>query len=138
MKKITSIVVSVALTVSMLLNDVQKVTIHADNPLAQNVYTADPAPMVHDGTLYLYTSHDKDGSDYFYMPDWQCYSTTDMQNWTHHGTVLSDTDFSYAESSDTYGLYAVGNDKVGKGRTAEKRAVADRGNCLAVSGRGYR
>ena len=97
MKKITSIVVSVALTVSMLPNVVQNVTIHADNPLAQNVYTADPAPMVHDGTLYLYTSHDKDGSDYFYMPDWQCYSTTDMQNWTHHGTVLSDTDFSYAE-----------------------------------------
>ena len=84
MKKITSIVVSAALAVSMLLNAVQKVTIHADNPLAQNVYTADPAPMVHDGTLYLYTSHDKDGSDYFYMPDWQCYSTTDMQNWIFH------------------------------------------------------
>ena len=48
MKKITSIVVSVALTVSILPNVVQNVTIHADNPLAQNVYTADPAPMVHD------------------------------------------------------------------------------------------
>ena len=109
MKKITSIVASVALTVSMLLNVVPKVTIQADNPLAQNVYTADPAPMVHDGTLYLYTSHDKDGSDYFYMPDWQCYSTTDMQNWTHHGTVLSDTDFSYAEKdNNTYITVAMG------------------------------
>ena len=107
MKKITSIVVSAALTVSMLLNAVQKVTIHADNPLAQNVYTADPAPMVHDGTLYLYTSHDKDGSDYFYMPDWQCYSTTDMQNWTHHGTVLSDTDFSYAEKDTAWAAQCV-------------------------------
>lgn len=107
MKKITSIVVSVALTVSMLPNVVQNVTIHADNPLAQNVYTADPAPMVHDGTLYLYTSHDKDGSDYFYMPDWQCYSTTDMQNWTHHGTVLSDTDFSYAEKDTAWAAQCV-------------------------------
>ena len=107
MKKITSVVVSVALTVSMLPNVVQNVTIHADNPLAQNVYTADPAPMVHDGTLYLYTSHDKDGSDYFYMPDWQCYSTTDMQNWTHHGTVLSDTDFSYAEKDTAWAAQCV-------------------------------
>lgn len=107
MKKITSIVLSVVLTVSMLPNVVQKETANADNPLAQNVYTADPAPMVYDGTLYLYTSHDKDGSDYFYMPDWQCYSTTDMQNWTHHGTVLSDTDFSYAEKDTAWAAQCV-------------------------------
>ena len=30
----------------------------ADNPIVQTSYTADPAPMVYDGTLYLYTSHD--------------------------------------------------------------------------------
>lgn len=80
---------------------------NADNPLAQNVYTADPAPMVYGDTLYLYTSHDKDNSDYFYMPDWQCYSTTDMQNWTHHGTVLSDTDFSFAEKDTAWAAQCV-------------------------------
>ena len=57
MKKITSVVVSVALTVSMLPNVVQNVTIHADNPLAQNVYTADPAPMVHGAPCRQATIH---------------------------------------------------------------------------------
>lgn len=77
MKKILSAATALAMACSAAIM-IAPATTHADNPLAQNVYTADPAPMVHDGTLYLYTSHDKDNSDYFYMPDWQCYSTTDM------------------------------------------------------------
>ena len=35
----------------------------ADNPIVQHVYTADPAPLVHNGRVYLYTGHDEDGSD---------------------------------------------------------------------------
>lgn len=34
----------------------------ADNPIVQTMYTADPAPLVHDGRVYLYTGHDEDGS----------------------------------------------------------------------------
>jgi len=30
----------------------------AQNPIVQTNYTADPAPMVYNGTVYLYTSHD--------------------------------------------------------------------------------
>ena len=54
----------------------------------QTSYTADPAPMVYDGRLYLYTSHDEDVTvDNFYtMNDWRLYSTTDMVNWTDHGS----------------------------------------------------
>lgn len=107
MKKFISTVSALALAAAVLPDIVPEVTTYADNPLAQNVYTADPAPMVYDGTLYLYTSHDKDDSDYFYMPDWQCYSTTDMQNWTHHGTVLSDTDFSYAEKDTAWAAQCI-------------------------------
>jgi len=33
---------------------------HADNPIVQTIFTADPAPMVYNGTLYLYTGHDED------------------------------------------------------------------------------
>lgn len=29
------------------------------NPLIKNKFTADPAPLVHDGTLYLYVGHDE-------------------------------------------------------------------------------
>lgn len=62
----------------------------ADNPIIQTIYTADPAPLVHDGTLYLYTGHDEDDApnNRYLMHDYRCYSTTDMVNWTDHGAVL--------------------------------------------------
>jgi len=63
----------------------------AQNPIIQTNYTADPAPMVHNGTVYLYTSHDEDVTvkNFFTMNDWRCYSSTDMVNWTDHGSILS-------------------------------------------------
>ena len=63
----------------------------------QTNYTADPAPMVHEGRLYLYTSHDEDVSiDNFYtMNDWRLYSTVDMVNWTDHGSPASYKTFSW-------------------------------------------
>ena len=63
---------------------------HADNPIVQTIFTADPAPMVYNGTLYLYTGHDEDNApeSRFVMHDYQCFSTTDMVNWTHYGAVL--------------------------------------------------
>jgi arabinoxylan arabinofuranohydrolase len=63
----------------------------AQNPIIQTNYTADPAPMVHNDTVYLYTSHDEDVTvnNFFSMNDWRCYSTTDMVNWTDHGAILS-------------------------------------------------
>ncbi len=72
--------------------------IKAQNPIVQTNYTADPAPMVHDGTVYLYTSHDEDQTvnNFFTMNDWRCYSSTDMVNWTDHGAVLSYKDFEWS------------------------------------------
>ncbi|GAB3830449.1 hypothetical protein [Pontibacter rugosus] len=57
----------------------------AQNPIIQTAYTADPAPMVYNDKLYLYTSHDEDGSTWFTMNDWKLYTTDDMVNWTDHG-----------------------------------------------------
>lgn len=68
----------------------------ADNPIVQTIYTADPAPLVHNGRLYVYTGHDEDGSTYFTMRDWRVYSTTDMANWTDHGSPMSLATFSWA------------------------------------------
>lgn len=69
----------------------------ADNPIVQTSYTADPAPMVHDGRLYLYTSHDEDVTvnDFFTMNEWRVYSTVDMVNWTDHGSPASYRTFSW-------------------------------------------
>lgn len=69
----------------------------AQNPIIQTIYTADPAPMVYNDTLYLYTGHDEDKSTWFTMKDWRCYSTTDMVNWTDHGSPLSLKTFSWAK-----------------------------------------
>jgi arabinoxylan arabinofuranohydrolase len=69
----------------------------AQNPIIQTIYTADPAPMVHNDTVWLYTGHDEDKSTWFTMKDWRCYSSTDMVNWTDHGSPLSLKTFSWAE-----------------------------------------
>ncbi len=70
----------------------------AQNPIVQTVYTADPAPMVHKGTLYLYTGHDEDKSTWFTMKDWRLYATKDMANWTDLGSPLSVGDFAWAKA----------------------------------------
>jgi hypothetical protein len=71
---------------------------HALNPIVQTICTADPAPMIYNDTLYLYTGHDEDGSKRYVMKDWRCYSTTDMVNWTDHGSPLSLKDFTWVKS----------------------------------------
>ncbi len=70
----------------------------ADNPIVQHMYTADPAPLVYDETVYLYTSHDEDVTvnDFFTMNDWLVFSSKDMVNWTDHGSPLSYQSFSWA------------------------------------------
>lgn len=70
----------------------------AQNPIIQTQYTADPAPMVWNGRLYIYTTHDEDGSSWFTMDEWRVYSTDDMVNWTDHGAVLDYTDFEWGRS----------------------------------------
>ena len=59
----------------------------AQNPIIQTNYTADPAPMVYNDKVYLYTTHDEDNSTWFTMNDWRLYTTSDMVNWTDHGAV---------------------------------------------------
>lgn len=70
----------------------------ADNPIIQNVYTADPAPVVYGDTVYLCTSHDEDVTvgGFFTMNDWRVFSSKDMVNWTDHGSPLSYKTFSWA------------------------------------------
>lgn len=73
---------------------------HADNPIIQTRFTADPAPLVHDGVVYLYTSHDEDDAEGFKMLDWRLYSSTDMVNWTDRGVVASLKTFPWAVQSN--------------------------------------
>jgi len=61
--------------------------VYADNPVIQTQYTADPAPMVYNDTVFLYTSHDEDNAFGFEMVNWMLYTTTDMVNWTDRGII---------------------------------------------------
>ena len=78
------------------------ITLKAQNPIVQTKFTADPAPLVYDGTVYLYTSHDEDMTidNFFTMYDWHCYSSKDMVNWTDHGAVASLKSFSWLDKTN--------------------------------------
>ena len=69
----------------------------AQNPFVQTWFTSDPAPMVHNDRMYVYTGHDEDGADFFWMQEWRVYSTEDMVNWTDHGSPLALESFSWAD-----------------------------------------
>lgn len=81
------------------------------NPVIQTNYTSDPAPMVYNDRVYLYTGHDEDGSTWFTMNEWRCYSSADMVNWTDHGSPLSYTDFEWARGDAWAGQCIERNDK---------------------------
>ncbi|HXS18160.1 MAG TPA: family 43 glycosylhydrolase, partial [Polyangiaceae bacterium] len=109
-----------------LLSSLWTQNVRADNPVVQHVYTADPAPMVHEDTVYLCTSHDEDVTvdGFFTMNDWFVFSSKDMVNWTDHGTPLSWQTFSWASGNRSWAPHCVArngkfyfyvpvNDKIG-------------------------
>ncbi|KAL3434770.1 glycosyl hydrolase [Aspergillus tetrazonus] len=104
---------SVALSHSLLL--LRLITCvgfaRADNPIVQDIYTADPAPLVHDGRVYVFTGHDEDNSTWYTMRDWRLFSSADMVNWQHHGSPMDLTTFSWADNDAWAGQVVARNDK---------------------------
>src|SRR5688500_15217588 len=68
------------------------------NPIIRHLFTADPAVIVHNGTVYLYTGHDEaaPGVQEYEMHDWRCFSSTDMHTWNEHSVPLRASDFTWA------------------------------------------
>lgn len=71
--------------------------VNAQRPIIQTKYTADPAPMVYNDTVFLYTTHDEEDAEGFKMQDWLLYTSTDMVNWTDHGVVASLKSFDWVK-----------------------------------------
>lgn len=69
-------------------------------PLIQTKYTSDPAPIVYNDTICLYTTHDEDGTTEFTMKEWLLYTSTDMVNWQDHGAVASLANFKWARQDN--------------------------------------
>lgn len=76
----------------VLLGSVSK----AENPIMQSHFGPDPAPMVHNGTVYAYVGDDIPGTDFYYMTKWRLLSSTDMVNWRDHGSPISLESFKWA------------------------------------------
>lgn len=60
------------------------------NPIIRDKFTADPAALVYNDTVYLYTGHDEapKGQARYVMNEWLCYSSTDMLNWKERPSPL--------------------------------------------------
>lgn len=69
------------------------------NPIITHKYTADPAAMVYEDKVYLYTGHDEAPKEkHFYeMHEWLVFSSADMKTWTEHSVPLSVKDFSWSK-----------------------------------------
>ena len=112
------------------------------------IYGGDPAVLVDGDTVYLYTGHDVSteeeiASATYNIPEYLCYSSKDLVNWTLEGTVLDMKDvawasnatsawasqttkhYSEAEGKDLYYLYYCSWDKKSGNKQSIGVAVAD-------------
>lgn len=84
----------------MLSFTIIKGSLFAANPIITDVFTADPAPMVHGDTVYLYVGQDEAKPDQHYvMNRWLVFSSQDLVNWTSHGSPLRPTDFEWSSGA---------------------------------------
>ena len=65
-------------------------------------YGGDPSVLVVDDTVYLYTGHDTASGESYVIPEYLCYSTKDMVNWTYEGVVLSMADVDWADRNSAW------------------------------------
>lgn len=108
----------------------------SQNPIIQTRYTADPAPIVLNDTLFLYVGVDeKDApSNSYLMREYRLYTTTDMVNWTDCGAPLKTSAFVWSagdasaaqciERNGKYYWYISSQNKVSPGSSIGV-AVAD-------------
>lgn len=70
-----------------------------NNPIIKHKFTADPAAIVYQDSVYLYAGHDEAPNDFhFYkMEEWLVFSSADMINWKEHPVPLKPSDFEWAK-----------------------------------------
>lgn len=66
----------------------------ADYPIASHRYLADPTPLVTKDRVYIYCSNDDESpvKGSYNIPNVICVSSSDMKNWTDHGSVFRASD----------------------------------------------
>lgn len=81
------------------------------NPVITERFSADPAALVHDGKVYLYVGHDSAevNSNFYVLPEWNIYSSSDMKNWKLEGAVPR-TIFEWASGNSAWASQAIEKD----------------------------
>lgn len=80
------------------------------NPIFKHEYTCDPAPVVWDDTLWLFTGHDVPGPRNYNIPEWSCFSTTDMRHWRQYPSIMSVKSVKWDRSHQAYAAHAIRRD----------------------------
>ena len=86
-------------------------TLHAQNPLIMDQFTADPTARVFEGRVYVYPSHDiraekgKGRPGWFCMPDYHVFSSQNLTEWTDHGVIVSQNHVAWVDSN-AYSMWA--------------------------------
>lgn len=87
--------------ITMLGQEAEKPSLEQNfnNPVIKNKFTADPAAIVHNDSVYLYAGHDEAPNDFhFYkMDEWLVYSSADLVNWKEHPVPLKPADFKWVK-----------------------------------------
>jgi arabinoxylan arabinofuranohydrolase len=79
----------------------------SENPIVQTKFTADPAPMVYNDTVFLYAGHDDDSASSFLMKDWLLYTSTDLVNWRDRGAVAALSNFKWAGTNGAWAAQTI-------------------------------
>ncbi len=107
------------------------------------IHCGDPSILVDGDTVYLYAGHDVSTASeisrsIYNMPEYFCYSTKDLKNWTSHGTVLKMTDVTWTNDNTSawagqvmkykgkYYMYYCSWAKTDSGKQSIGVAVADK------------
>lgn len=121
-----------------------------NNPSGEYTYGGDPSVLTDGDTVYLYTGHDMSSDDevaraVYNIPEYLCYSTTDMVNWKEEGSIMTlntenvkwlrDSATAWASQvtkhydkeaeKDRYYLYFCSWDKTSMGKQSIGVAVSD-------------
>ncbi len=104
MKKLLSLLLSAGLITSAASASNPEISAYVDESGSETaVYCGDPAVLLDDdGTVYLYAGHDTGDGSYYNMPDYLCYSSTDLVNWKFEGIPLRAADFSWGSPNDAW------------------------------------
>lgn len=100
------------------------------------LYGGDPSILVDGDTVYLYVGHDVSTTEDYSIPEYCCYSSTNLKDWSYHGVVLNMKDVSWGDKNaawagqvmkyrNQYYLYFCSWDKTSSGKQSIGVAVAD-------------